>query len=373
MRVLSRVIAAVLVLLAGLGCLVAPAALGSQHGRERHRAGPVVLHPRFHLVSGVSSVLTNGRYVFLEASSLGGSGGTVIDEQTGRRTMVNRPGCAVVNTLINQLSTGFENRTAVGLLPGDPWLLFECDSQPPQVQSVELYSFVTGQWRSVTPLPASYLMPPPCYGQCPAGDNGAPTPIAVGAHWIAYGVGCHQEHCTETLAFQNIDTGQVPSVPALADWRAGGRTIPDLNSPQLAVKLCSPLRVPRGNPGQNNISVSENAIFAGSFAIAVDYFGVESARPYLERCGSRLHKPIDRTDSPVVGNPSLVLWELGDGVSRRLDGLFLPSLRPFTLVLPLVPPSGLVLSSRTLYEFQPDGKLLAASSPTLPRSPGIRR
>lgn len=359
MRAFKRVIPAVLALLAAL-CWCSASALASQHSRRPHRPmRPLVLHPRFHLVRGVSDVFTNGRYVYQASSASSGvlqGAGTVIDEQTGKRTFVSRPGCAV-GGVRGQFST------TLTLAAGDPWLLFVCDQNAP-VEPIELYSFATRQWRSVTP--------PPYSDPCPPGNVCAPSPIAVGADWIEYDVICGMEHCTDTYAFQNIATGQVQGPPM--DWRAGGRTVPDLNSPTLARQLCSPLRVPRGNPGEDNISVPGHLSFAGPFAIAVDWSGIQSVQPYLERCGSRLHKPIDQNDYPLVANPRLVLWERSGGVSRRLDGLFLPSLRRLTLVLPSAPadPFRLVLSSRTLYEFESSGKLLATASPTLPRSRGTR-
>ncbi len=137
-------------------------------------------------------------------------------------------------------SSGFQ------LAPGDPWLLFGCNPAPSQPQSIALYSFATGQWQGVA--------------------NPAGQPIAIGAHWIEYDESCGAEHCADAVAFQNIDSGQYPSVPALGDWRPGGTTIPDLNSPQLAIKLCSPLRVPRGSSAPHPGELS----FAGPFAIAFD-------------------------------------------------------------------------------------------------------
>lgn len=305
----------------------------------------------------MEGVFTNGRYVYLQNADSSGrfSGdGTVIDEQTGKRTSISRPGCFV------GITHGQLSRT-LQLVPGDPWLLFVCD-QNAQVEPIELYSFATGQWRSVTP--------PPYSDPCSPGDVCAPSPIAVGADWIEYDVICGDVHCTDTYQFQNIATGQAQGPPA--GWRAGGTTVPDLNSPTLAGKLCSPVRVPRGYPGENNLSVPGELSFAGPFAIAVDWSGVQSVQPYLERCGSRLHKRIDRNDYPLVANSHMVLWAL-NGLSRRLDGLFLPSLRRLTLVLPTVAvnQASLVLSSRTLYEFGTEtshGGLFAATMPTLPRS-----
>jgi hypothetical protein len=80
---------------------------------------PLALHPRFRQVGLADSVVAANRYVFINAltsapgppESGGGagagtySGGTLIDEQTGRHTIVRGPGC-------------------YGTLAGGSWLLF---------------------------------------------------------------------------------------------------------------------------------------------------------------------------------------------------------------------------------------------------------
>ena len=55
-----------------------------------------------------------------------------------------------------------------------------------------------------------------------------------------------------------------------------------------------------------------------------------------------------------------VIWQSG---VRRLTGLFLPSLRTFTLQAPEVAEYQLALTTRTLYLLAPEGKVWATAAP----------
>ncbi len=329
MQALKRV--TVLFLCLALFCvgLVSSAAAGSPPGKPARWAKPLVLHPRFRLVAtGVYSVFTNGRYVFLSDHSPtgGGTAGKLIDEQTGRHVTVRpRPGC---------------NPTAIG----GPWLLFTCDALSPQ--PVELYALATGHWQAVASTP----------GQA----------IAVGADWIEYDVSCGQ-HCPDTIDFQSIQTGQVQTLPA---WRPGGTTIPDLNSRSLAAKVCSPLRVPEGFHPYGLPPQPGSLTFYGRSAIAFAYFGPsgnQSAQIDVERCGTRRRQAIVSNVSggyPFAANSRVAL---AHGVrTTGLVGVFLPSFRRFTLPLALGQ-SVAALSSRTLFVLGDTGRLFATTSPSPPR------
>ena len=90
-----------------------------------------------------------------------------------------------------------------------------------------------------------------------------------------------------------------------------------------------------GPPGPGDLS------FYGSFVLAGDV---------LERCGSRLKLAVGNHNYPgVSANSRAVLWTQGPN-SRRLSGLFLPSLRHFVITTPSNPfEYGFALSSGELY------------------------
>ena len=172
------------------------------------RNRPPVLRIQFQSAGSAYSVVTNGgRFAFINTppgppAAPGGTtifnftGGVLVDETTGRRRVISRPGC-------------------YALALGAPWVVFDCTAAG-QV-TYELYSMATGAWSTLS---------------VPAGDN----PSAVGRYWIE-----DFDTDTGTDVFQLIGTGQITTPPA---WRPGGRVIPDLNSQNLGVRLCSPLRVP---------------------------------------------------------------------------------------------------------------------------------
>lgn len=314
----------VLVALAGFG-VAAPAL-------ARHRAPSkpltVRLHVRFHQAGTGANVLTDHPYIFVGApASIMGPIGAVIDEQQASEGRFHKnPGC----------------KAAADPL-GGPWFLFDCGS------AAELYSLAHGTWTTVMSNAALDC------GGLPDCEISA---FAAGADWIQFAEdqAC-EAHCgPTTFAFQNLQTSQIESLPA---WKPGGTTIPDLNSPVLAHKLCWPLRVPNG----------EGLTLDGSFAIVA-----QSQGDFLERCGSRLHERIDPNYWPQTASSRAVIW--GTGTSQ-MDGLFLPSLRRFTIDLPAAVAGfdGLsyvmALGSRKLYVA--NGSNFTLWTAPVPRLPRTRR
>lgn len=327
MRVILT-IAASLALVATWGSgLVVPV----QGSARTQPSRPVVAPVHFRLAGSANYVVSDGRYVLL--NDVNDSGSTLIDAQTGKRTYIS--GCR-------------------GYLLGGPWLLSYC---PEKSQlDLELYGLSSGHRQVVQTGVVGY-------------------PTAVGAYWIEF----HQSS-SGAYVFQNIQTGQVRT---LAAWRPGGRTIPDLNSPSLTRKVCTPLAVPHEWTSYARWSterdVAGGLTFEGKFAIAEgtnhpDSSGAYTQQTYVERCGSRLHKrllpgwealPNDPLE-PLVANSHAVLW--GGEYSQTLNGVALPSLRSIKIPVPsdVIEPYVVALSSRTLYLLDYDNQLWTAPSPQTP-------
>ena len=83
---------------------------------------------------------------------------------------------------------------------------------------------------------------------------------------------------------------------------------------------------------------------------------------YLERCGSRLHRLIDPTIWPVVGNSHVIAWKARN---RGLEGLFLPSLRQFVATGFPITESTYEMTAHHLWILR-GYDLYEASSPTPP-------
>jgi hypothetical protein len=325
------VIAPVLIV---LGCASAAA------NAHQRKSPLVVLHPRFHVVgSGPGGVYIDGPYVLLLTSAYGESSGTLIDEQTGTQTTVSYPGCPLLGPNADPF--------------GGPMMLL-CATQG--WGEFELYDPYTGEWRAVVPDPGiiNYL------NNCPGGAAYCGSSVVgFGVQWIEWREYCRD--CNDTFLFQNIDTGQVRSLPG---WQVGGRIIPDLNSPSLAQALCPPLTLtPGGWP--------EYLSFYGSFAIASSPARGEVV---LERCGSKLKLAIGSYnellpeapgDARLGASSHAIVWA-PEPNSRTLDGLFLPSLRRFVIATsPSTSPRGVVLSSGELYVVDgSSGTVFATPAPT---------
>lgn len=251
-----------------------------------------IVRPAWRFVGNTTYIAGSLRYVFLSNPSWATSSdaGTLIDEQTGKRTKIYppQPGCG-------------------GGAIGGPWQVFGCYRGPP---NIELYRIAIGTWQPVqTKIRGSVF--------------------GVGADWIQL-LASRSPH---NFVFHNIYTGQERTLNA---FRPGGRIVPDLNSPKLARRLCAPLHVP---DAWNNTGETEwpgMVRFFGRFAVVQ---GTTRPGPrggfvpfaYLERCGRRLHRYLadQGPGADLVGNAHAVVWQPGS--TSNLQGIYLPSLKPFTI------------------------------------------
>jgi hypothetical protein len=115
-------------------------------------------------------------------------------------------------------------------------------------------------------------------------------------------------------------------------------------------------------PGPLPVDVYQNSgAWLGGFVIAYD----ERGDPFLEHCGTRLTRRL--STSVFTGNVSALIL-LGNAPAGRseLHGIFLPSLRRFTIPLPAqlqAARTQFVLSRRTLWGVTPDGTAWTARAP----------
>jgi hypothetical protein len=326
-----------------LAVLIALACASTAAGAHQRTSRPLVLHPGFHVVGSALVSYVDGPYVVLMTPGLDAveALGTVINEQTGTRTAVSYPGCH-----LDEFPTSD--------LVGGPWLMFFCDRVGQWAGGFELYNLYTGGWRAVVPDPPADVCTQASY--CGVGVMG------FGAHWIEWQqVPCR--YCSVTYLFQNINTGQVRSLPG---WRPGGRIIPNLDSQSLAQPLCPPLTVPAGVPPPLGGRPPGALSLYGSFAIASSGAGGD----VLERCASRLKRAIGSHDGPLGASSHAIVWA-NSPTSRRLRGLFLPSLRRFVIATnpaaatsPYPGASRVALSSGELYVSDESGRVFATRAPS---------
>jgi len=241
------------------------------------------VHPRWRIISH-NGEETNGSYTLLYGAP--GVVGTLIDERTGRRVRLLLPRiCSKANQSLSQL--------------GDSWLLEKCSHS-----RLDLYSLARRAWRPVRIASSCRHY------------NGGPgsgcTPFAVGTDWIEYDVS--SDGLGDRFLFQNIASGTVRRDPTTA------RTIPDLNSPTLARRVCKPLRVP---PTKTQARLTVD----GRFAVIAS-----PADSFLERCGTGLHLSLTGGLGRVAVSPAAIVWPTGP--RGRLRGISLPSLARFTVALP---------------------------------------
>lgn len=322
MRVVVRSAATIFVLV--LAGLCASSALGAARR-------PVVLHLKFHrlVLPQDEGILAEGRYVFFDYAYRGYVGsppdpvGTVLDQQTGRRTPVSLPPGCPPQAMI-----------------GGPWVAFTCYTQQSGSYE-ELYSLASGAWRTIR-----------------IGEGAAP--VAVGRYWIELMTCPGGEHCLETRAFQNIQTGAVRADPTTT------QTFTDLDLPGLKANVCRPLHMLREPQDQETANRYQEIQFFGSYGI---FHALTTANgttwnvgDYVQRCGSRVQRP-----GGGIGNAHLLLLpDLGAGNCQRpigpeppcpraIDGLFLPSGPRFTIpnpqgaTRPAYHTGNVALSDRTLF------------------------
>lgn len=286
--------------------------------------------------------------MFLTSATNGAFGGTLIDEHTGKRSSIARPGC-------------------IAEFFGGPWLLFECGT--PTVTQLALYRPATRSWRVVS-----------------WNADALGSPDAVGAYWIesvSYQSCPYRCDNVPHHAFTRIATGAQGTV----GWVPDGNIVPGLDSPSLAHKLCSPLRVPHVSfpTGFGDALLPGTVTMFGQFAIASGTTsgadGEIEGLDHLERCHSKLRRSIIAS-TPVVdgaqpsrtpiGDSHAILWP---NKPRQLTGVFLPSLRQFTVPVPAsIGPvqattgsvTTAILASRTLYMQTATDQLWAAPAPSPP-------
>jgi hypothetical protein len=155
----------------------------------------------------------------------------------------------------------------------------------------------------------------------------------AGSDWLEFSESAcpGDEHCTFWNVFENIQTGTVEPDPAVE----GGHQMADLNSPELARQICSPVTVPEGvniftAPGPGELA------FQGRFALATSPSPDGGSQTYLEECGTRLHQLIESNGpatqaSPIAASPHTIVWQQ---TPAKLTFEFLPSLRRFVIDLP---------------------------------------
>lgn len=253
-------------------------ALGGATGWSSAATRPVSLHPHYRVV-GHDGAATDGPYTVLW-SRRRGEVGAFIDEQTGRRTRVMLP-------------AGCRSDARNPPFLGDSWLLVDCSPG-----RVELYSPAGDRWLVVTVAPACRNF---------RSSAGGCVPIDVGTDWIEYDKQSYRSG--DRFIFQNIATGAVRRDPTSAT------TLADLDSPMLARRVCPPLRVPRHG----------TLTFDGRFAVAEGATGT-----FIEECGTRLRLPV--SSDAVALAPGLLVWLTTP--TRPISGVFLPSLRSFSIVPP---------------------------------------
>jgi hypothetical protein len=211
------------------------------------------------------------------------SGGTLVDERTGRRDQVARSGCE-------------------GLLAGGPWLLFYCHS-------------------TTAPSYALYSMPRHRMVRTGMSATGGMNPVAIGSDWIQYFV-----VATGGYVFENVTTQRLRSLLA---WRAGGTTVPDLNSRSLARKLCAPLRVPAdwtpyarwsNYPFNEKLHAGTVTLLGGSTILTgtshPDSSGAYHDVSYAQRCGTRHRQSL--AGPPFSINAHLVIGGVDGAGALRL-------------------------------------------------------
>lgn len=306
-----------------------------------------MLHPTWSSIGHASSVVTDGNDVFINNPDYPGggnhpspplepfSGGVLLNEQTRQRTSVPRAGCFAI------------------AVAADRWVLFDCYGS--SAGNYQLYSIAHRSWRAIA---------------APARAN----PDAIGTDWIEYfAVDSGSD------VFQNITTGTLRTLSA---WRPGGTTIPDLNAPSLAQRLCSPLRVPSDWTAYAQWSAYpyNEKLHAGSVTVDGRFAVLDgTSRPtstgqvtgyaYVERCGSRVRKPISQG---FVANAHAIIAPTG-GSDPTFTGWLLPSLTPVTIPAPgydqgmFGDQTGIALSSRHLYLWDSVDDALIAPSPALPK------
>lgn len=288
------------VIAAAIAALMIAGVAGAS-SRTRSHQSPV-LSPRFRYVASDAPFLwTGARYALTWNLSGSSPPATLIDDQTGQRTRIGRPGC-------HPLGGPRVGQTDL------PWIIFLCSPATQQPPAWELYSTATGGWLSVSPSPGVM-----CGGDCETSID------AAGRYWLEFQQATcpngDYHSCTASNVFQNIQTGEVRPDPS------GPTTMVDLDAPNLTRPVCTPL----STAGTSSLT------FYGTFALATVINNNFDENVYLERCGTRLHRLLwDRpgalSGAPPTFNAHEVLWMAHPG--PFLTALTIPGLQRFTIRLP---------------------------------------
>jgi len=119
------------------------------------------LHWRLVVERGLQYATVSNRYVAF-VTGFGGGPVTLLDEQTGARTVLSPPNCSIENS-----NWGTWDQP---LFLNERWLLVSCGQVPPSYrETYDLYNIATGQ--SVAfPISAQ------CQGKCQV--------VGIGAYWV---------------------------------------------------------------------------------------------------------------------------------------------------------------------------------------------
>lgn len=290
------------------------------------------LHVRFRPVTqgAVRYAWAGDGYLFAQAAASSDQfarAGELIEERTGRSRSVPIAGGPC---------------TPMGI--GGGRLLFSCgtllssDSTTGRAV-VKLYSLTRGTWQ--TEIGPSL----PCDVN---DDRCVIDAVRIGTDWIEYDNTSCTVHCSDPpdqYVYQSLHTGKVRRDPI------GGSTIANVNSPNLAERACSRLRVPTVRDAYNNDfgaqSLPGSLTLLGRFGLAAGGGNQFS----LHQCGSKKSIRIDTQQHPAVEPPTFVgrpgwclapfcgpaandkavVWDVSP---TRLYGRLLPSLKPFAINVP---------------------------------------
>ena len=217
--------------------------------------------------------------------------GVLVNGSTGSRITVASPGCFLVDAI-----GGFS-------------IAFSCGSG--EGVSYELFDMNTGQLRPLT-------IPSATAGGCDPYTSACASLDGVGSYWAEFVGGCPMEHCgPPDVVFENLFTGATAADPVSRS------VVPDLDSRTLARRLCKPVTVPAATSPYSPLGFGSVAS-DGRFQIATGDGG-----SYLEKCGVKLHRFL--TFSPTASSPHAIVWESKPGL---VTGVFLPSLKRFTIAVP---------------------------------------
>jgi hypothetical protein len=232
----------------------------------------------------------------------GNSTGVLVNGTTRRHTSLSEPGCTSA-AAISASTIVFSCGTAAG-------------------SSYQLYDMAN---RQVRPLEIN----PSLSAGCAPVTAGCMEVTALGSDWVSLLPWCDQEHCGQVYSFQNLATGATAPDPTTPN------TTIDLDASSSSRSVCSPVTVPaNAQSGEDNLTTYGTVTPEGRFQIATS-----NAGSYLEQCGTHLRRRLTYTSYPGCAhqicspptNSRLVVWQSKPG---RLAGVFFPSLKRFTIVIP---------------------------------------